>query len=143
MTSSQINGRNYRPKGTWTSFKSNYFVNFYFRSSKPKTYQKQLMIKNLDFKVEKHRYCPEMCTVRNTYICEHDGIRVKACTTFFNHHAIAFTCPFCTKAGPPECLIFWWDNNLLPPGWNRYMYLMKMVETRHSSYKFWRPSKDS
>ena len=44
------------------------YVNFYFRSSKPKTYQKQLMIKNLEIKVEKHRYCPEMCTVRNTYM---------------------------------------------------------------------------
>ena len=42
------------------------YVNFYFRSSKPKTCQKQLMINTLEIKIEKHRYCPEMRTVRNT-----------------------------------------------------------------------------
>ena len=35
---------------SWTT-KSNDYVNFYFRSSKPKSYQKQLMIKTPEIKV--------------------------------------------------------------------------------------------
>ena len=84
--------------------KSNDYVNFYFRSSKPKSYQKQLMIKTPEIKTVTVRKCVQL------YICEHESIHTcesvhNFLRLFFNHHAMAFTCPFCTKAGPPECQI--------------------------------------